>query len=93
VFYLAATHAQSGIADWLKLLLISVALTAVGSVIAFDLFGFVSKYRVPPSPRTIEAQERYGRPDVAKVVGVVFLSTGVVCLAFSLVIGLVDLAR
>jgi hypothetical protein len=55
VFYLAAAHAQSGIADLLKLLLISVALTAVGAVIAFDLFGFVSKYRVPPSPRTIEA--------------------------------------
>jgi hypothetical protein len=80
-------------ADWLKLLLIPLALTAVGAVIAFDLFGFVSKYRVSPSPRTIEAQEKYGRPDIVKVVGVVFLSTGVVCLAFCLVIGLVDLAR
>ena len=93
VFYLAAAHAQSVIPDWLQLLLISLVLTAVGAVVTFDLFGFVSKYRVPQSPGTIELQEKYGMPDVAKVVGVAFLCVGISVLILFVVFGLVVLAR
>jgi hypothetical protein len=58
-----------------------LAPTAIGAAVVFDPFGFVSKLGFPTSPGTFELQEKYGRPDVAKVVGVLFLSVGGVTFA------------
>lgn len=74
--HLAAAHAQSGIAQGLELMLLSGLIAAIGALILFDFFGIVSKYRFPSSPGTRELQEKYGRPDVAKLVGVLFLCVG-----------------
>jgi len=82
---LAAAHAQSGIVVGLKFLLLSVLIAAIGAIVLFDPFGLVSKYRIPPSPRTLESQEKYGRPDVAKLVGAMFLYVGGVIFAVVLI--------
>lgn len=93
VGYFAAAHTQSAIADGLTLLLISILLTAVGAIIASDLFGFISKYRVPPSRRSVEFQEKWDMPDVSKLVGGLFLCVGVPLFILSLVGELILLAR
>jgi hypothetical protein len=72
----AAAHAQSGVVAGLKILLISGLIAAIGAIVLFDPFGLVSKYRFPSSPGTLELQEKYGRPDVAKLVGGMFLCVG-----------------
>lgn len=73
---LAAAHAQSGVVAGLKILLISALIAAIGAIVLFDPFGLVSKYRMPPSSGTLELQEEYGRPDIAKLVGGMFLCVG-----------------
>lgn len=91
--YFAAAHNQSGIALGLTLVLLSFLLTAVGAIITFDLFGFVTKNRVPPSRRTLESQEKWDIPDVSKLVGGLFLCVGVPLFILSLVGVLILLAR
>jgi hypothetical protein len=73
---LAVAHGQSGVVAGLKILLISGLIAAIGAIVLFDPFGLVSKYRFPPTPGTPELQEKYGRPDVAKLVGGMFLCVG-----------------
>jgi hypothetical protein len=89
VGYLAEASVRSGLSSELSLVLISAALTVIGAVVLFDLFGFVTKYRVPMSPRSIQR----GWPDPAKVVGGVFLVVGVLGLAFCLVVAAAILVR
>lgn len=74
--YLAVAHAQSGIVDGLKIMLLSGLIAAIGAVTLFDPFGLVSKYRFPSSPGTRELQEKYDRTDIAKIVGGLFLCVG-----------------
>jgi hypothetical protein len=73
---LATAHAQSGIVAGLKILLISGLIAAIGAVVLFDPFGLVSRCRFPPPSGTLELQEKYGRPDIAKFVGGMFLCVG-----------------
>jgi hypothetical protein len=89
VGYLAEASVQSDLSSELPLVLISAALTVNGAVVLFDLFGFVTKYRVPMSPRSIQL----GLPDPAKVAGGVFLVVGVLGLAFCLVIAVAIVVR
>lgn len=91
--YLAAAHAQTGTSEYFTLLLISIAMMATGFFVAFDPFGFIAKTRVPRSPKSLELEEKWGIPDVTKVVGGGFLCVGVLCLIFCLVIGVVMLMR
>jgi hypothetical protein len=73
---LATAHAESGVVAGLKILLISGLIAAIGAIVLFDPFGLVSKYRFPSSSGSLELQEKYGRPDVAKLVGGMFLCVG-----------------
>lgn len=91
--YLAAAHAQSGIVSGLKIMLLSGLIVAIGAVTLFDLFGLISKYRFPASSGTRELQEKYDRPDVAKVVGGLFLCVGGGTFALMLVGELILLLR
>jgi hypothetical protein len=63
-----------GVVAGLKILMISGLIAALGVIALFD--PLVSKYRSPSSPATLELQEKYGRPDVAKLVGGMFLCVG-----------------
>jgi len=90
---LAAAHAQSGIVTGLKLLLLSVLIAAIGAIVLFDPFGLVSKYRFPASPGTLELQEKYGRPDIVKLAGSMFLYVGGVIFIFVLILEIILLAR
>lgn len=74
--FLAAAQAESGVVAGLKILLLSGLIAAIGAVVIFDPFGLVSKYRFPPSPGSVELQQKYGRPDIAKLVGGGFLCVG-----------------
>jgi hypothetical protein len=65
-----------GVVAGLKILMISGLIAALGVIALFDPLGLVSKYRSPSSPATLELQEKYGRPDVAKLVGGMFLCVG-----------------
>jgi hypothetical protein len=82
---LAMAHAQSGLLTGLKLLLLSGLIAAIGAIVVFDPFGLVSKYRSPSSPGTLELQEKYGRPDIANLVGGIFLCVGGVIFAIVLI--------
>jgi hypothetical protein len=90
---LAAAHAQSGVVAGLKILLISGLITAIGAIVLFDPFGLASKYRFPPVPGTLELQEKYGRPDVAKLIGGMFLCVGGVTFIVILVGEIILLVR
>jgi len=90
---LAAAHAQSGIVVGLKFLLVSVLIAAIGAIVLFDPYGLVSKYRFPPSPGTLELQEKYGRPDIARLVGAMFLYVGGVTFIFVLILEIILLVR
>ena len=91
--YFATARTQSAIADGITLLLISALLTAVGALLVFDLFGFVSKNRITPTRRSIELRERWGLPDTSKLVGWGFLGVGAPLLVVSLVGEFLLLAR
>jgi hypothetical protein len=90
---LAAAAASADISDEVKLFVLSIVLTVLGAFSVLDLFGIVTRYRVPRSERSIERQRRWGLPDTPKVVGVVFLGVGVAGLIFSLFIVVVILVR
>lgn len=92
--YFAEAYVQSGMAaQGLTLLLISIPAMVVGAILSFDLFGFVSKYRVPRSRWSIELQEKLHLPDTAELVGWVFLSVGVVLFVISSIGELILLVR
>lgn len=91
--YFAATRASSPIAQGVTLLLISILLMAVGTLLVFDLFGFVTKNRVPLPSRSLEFRERWGLPDTSKLVGWAFLSVGAPLFIFVLIGELIVLAR
>jgi hypothetical protein len=90
---LAAAYAQSGVVAGLKILLISGLIAAIGAVVLFDPFGLVSKYRFHLTPGTLELQEKYGRPDVAKLVGGMFLCVGGVTFVVILIGEIILLVR
>lgn len=89
--YLAAAHAQSATSQYFTLLLVSAVLTTVGAITAFDLFGFVSKFAIPPSHRSMEMRERRGLPAPSKVVGGFFLCVGAPVLIITLIVGIIAL--
>jgi hypothetical protein len=93
VEYFAAANSSSAISQGATLLLISVPLIAIGALLAFDLFGFVSKNRVPPTSRSREFRERLGLPDTHKLVGGTFLIVGILVFIFAVIGELIRLAR
>ncbi len=56
-------------------LLISIAMMAIGSLLAFDLFGFVSKFGVPVRNRVIFSEK--WDLDIYRLIGGIFLCTGI----------------
>lgn len=72
--HLASGSAHSAAAG-VEPLLISIAMMAVGSLLAFDLFGFVSRFGAPVRNRVI-LSEKWDL-DIYKLVGGVFLCAGI----------------
>lgn len=91
--YFAAAHASPAITQGVTLLLISIPLMTIGALLAFDLFGFVSKNRVPPTQRSLEFRERWGLPDTHKLVGGAFLTVGALVFILAVIGELILLAR
>jgi hypothetical protein len=50
-------------------------MMAVGSVLAFDLFGFVTKFGAPASKRTIFSEK--WKLDIYRLIGGIFFCTGI----------------
>jgi hypothetical protein len=92
VNYLVAAHTQSitTVQYFIGLLVLAV-FAGVGAVLVFDLFGFVSKYGIPPSRRTVERMERYGLPNPHKIVGGAFLLVGGLFFVFAVIAGIIGL--
>jgi hypothetical protein len=70
-----ATGTAHSAAAGVEPLLISIAMIAIGSVLAFDLFGFVTRFGAPADKRAIFSEK--WKLDIYKLVGGIFLCTGI----------------
>jgi hypothetical protein len=70
-----ATGAAHSAAAGVEPLLISMAMMAVGSVLAFNLFGFVTRFGASPSKRAIFSEK--WNLDIYHLVGGIFLCVGI----------------